>query len=526
VKSRRPDGADFAQLLESRLEDGSEQSLVVAYEAGRRALEQGESLLDLLSAFGAVLLARLETDSASRASDTVRAALDIIGEAAAPFQMTIEGYRSAMTELEEANRRLELTKERLEERVRERTGELEAAKAVAEAASNAKSEFLSRMSHELRTPLNAVLGFAQLLGLDDLSSEQREALTEILKGGRHLLELINEILDLARIEAGQLSLKLQPVSIADVVADCLGLLAPLAAQHEVSLRVDPATDPVVHVRADGQRLAQIIINLVSNAVKYNRPGGDVTIRWEVASSDEVRLAVKDTGVGIAAPLLARLFQPFDRLEANPSIEGTGLGLALSRRLVEAMGGRIGVESEPGQGSTFWVDLVADGVAPRADPESERASLSRTDLPGPREVLYIEDNRSNVELVKRLLDRLGSIALVTAENGHVGLDLAVQHRPSLILLDLHLPDMSGEEVLARLRSDPRTHTIPVIAVTADATPGWRTTLLAGGAAECLTKPIDVPVFLAAVSAVLADQPASSAPGSRGALSDGRPGRDGP
>lgn len=526
MRSRRCDGPDFVQLLGSRIEDGSEESLVVAYEAGRLALERGESLLDLLAAFGAALLARMATDPTRSASDIVRAALDIIGEAAAPFQMTIEGYRRALTDLEEANQRLELAMGRLEDRVRERTGELEAAKAVAEAASNAKSEFLSRMSHELRTPLNAVLGFAQLLGLDDLSSEQEEALTEILKGGRHLLDLINEVLDLARIEAGRLSLQLQPVRIADVVTDCLGLLAPLAAQHDVSLRIDPASDPVVHIRADGQRLAQIVINLISNGVKYNRPGGDVMIGWRVAPSGEVRVAVQDTGVGIAAPLLARLFQPFERLEANPSIEGTGLGLALSRRLVEAMGGRIGVESEPGRGSTFWVELAVDRAPPRADPENELTRLSQTGLPGSLKVLYVEDNPSNVQLVKRLLGRLSSVALMTADNGRAGLDLATQHQPSLILLDLHLPDMSGEEVLARLRCDHRTEAIPVIAVTADATPGRRATLLAAGATEYLTKPLDVPVFLAAVADVLANQPASAPPAIGGTLTDGRADTDAP
>jgi signal transduction histidine kinase/ActR/RegA family two-component response regulator len=491
---------DFPHLLARRLDESGEDTLVAAYGAGRLALESGASFLDLIGTFGDALIGRLAADPTAPAADVVRSAVEIFREAAAPFQMTIEGYRRAIADLEQA-------KEELEDRVRERTAELEAAKSVAEAASNAKSEFVSRMSHELRTPLNAVLGFAQLLSLDNLTVEQQEAVSDILRAGRHLLELINEVLDLARIEAGRLPLSMQPLRVADVVTECLALLTPFAAQHDVSLRMVAASDREVHVRADRQRLAQVVINLVSNAVKYNRPAGAVTIGWELHPPEKVRLVVQDTGVGIAGPLLARLFHPFERLEADPSIEGTGLGLALSRRLVDAMGGGIGVESEAGRGSTFWVDLVADSAPDSGIGESEAAHRSEPVLPAPVEVLYVEDNESNVRLVERFLGRLSGVALLAAGTGSAGLELATRHRPGLILLDMHLPDMSGEDVLACLRRDPRTQEIPVVGVSADATPERRRSVLAAGAAGYLTKPLDLPAFLATVADLLVDIPPS-------------------
>ena len=511
----------FVRLLAQRLEDTREDTLVAAYEEGRLALERGASFLDLIGAFGDAVLARLAADPAADANEVVRAAVDVFHETAAPFQMTVEGYRGAISELERANQRLEKAKTELEHRVGERTAELEAAKAVAEAASSAKSDFVSRMSHELRTPLNAVLGFAQLLSLDDLTADQREAVNDIVRAGRHLLELINEVLDLARIEAGRLALRIEPLRIGDVVTESMALLAPFAAQHDVSLRVAASSGGAVHVRADRQRVAQVVINLVSNAVKYNRPGGDVTVGWELRPDGNVRLVVQDTGVGISSPLLARLFQPFERLDASPNIEGTGLGLALCRRLVEAMGGSIGVDSEPGRGSSFWVDLMGDSGSESPVPEIETADLVDSALPVPVKVLYVEDNASNVRLVERLLHRLPGVALVTAGTGRAGVDLAARHRPGLILLDMHLPDIPGEEVLTLLRSDPRTQATPVIGVSADATPGRRNALLAAGASDYLTKPLDVPVFLATVAKLLAGVPAATPSDASGRREQGPP-----
>lgn len=497
----RPGGeSEFSRLLARRLDEPGEDTLVAAYGAGRLVLESGASFLDLIGFFGDALIGRLTTDPTTSAADVARSAVDIFREAAAPFQMTIEGYRSAIADLEQA-------KEELEDRVRERTAELEAAKSLAEAASNAKSEFVSRMSHELRTPLNAVLGFAQLLSLDDLTVDQQDAVSDILRAGRHLLELINEVLDLARIEAGRLALYMQPVRMADVVTECLALVAPLAAQHDVSLRIAPSSDDGVYVRADRQRLAQVVINLVSNAVKYNRPAGDVIIGWGPRPPEEVRLFVQDTGVGIAGPLLARLFHPFERLEADPNIEGTGLGLALCRRLVDAMGGRIGVESEADHGSTFWVDLVGDRPPDVGPGDDEGACRVEPVMPAAVEVLYVEDNESNVRLVEHVLGRISGVALLTAGTGKAALELASRHQPSLILLDMHLPDLSGEDVLACLRRDPRTQEIPVVGVSADATPERRRAALAAGAAEYLTKPLDLSAFLATVAALLGEVPPS-------------------
>ena len=478
---------NFPRVLSRRLEGMGEDALLEAYEEGRRALQGDASLVDLVGAFGDALLDRLAMCGPDEAATAVKSGLDIMREAVVPFQMTVEGYRSAIAEVED--------------RVRKRTAELETAKGEAEAASRAKSEFLSRMSHELRTPLNAVLGFAQLLGLDELTTDQRGAVSDILNAGQHLLVLVNEVLDLARVEAGHLSVSMEPVCIIDVVTESLALLAPLAGQHDISLGVDPRSASDLHVRADRHRLAQVVLNLVSNAVKYNRPGGDVTVGWRLVSETEVRLAVRDSGIGIAPPLMARLFQPFERLDANPTIEGTGLGLALCRCLVDAMGGRIGAESEPRQGSTFWVDLATGFPREQAIRQADPAPPAGR-IPTPIVVLYVEANAANVRLVGELLGCLPGVTLLTATDGSAAVELAVRHQPDLILLDLRLPDLSGEEVLARLRSTPRTRAIPVVVVSADATADQVSALVAAGATEHLTKPLDVPALLAVVAGLRA------------------------
>lgn len=413
--------------------------------------------------------------------------------------------------------RLRHEAERLEQRVQERTAELSAvnqqlqreiderkrAEAEADRANRAKSEFLSRMSHELRTPLNGILGFAQLLAMDALSPEQREAVEHILKGGRHLLTLVNEVLDIARIEAGKLSISLEPVLVREVLQAALDLVRPQAAERGIRLPDHVGCDR--YVTADRQRLQQVLLNLLSNGVKYNRDGGMVGVTCEEAPEGRLRIRVSDTGPGIAPALLARLFTPFDRLGAEQAgIEGTGLGLALSRRLVEAMQGSLSVASEPGVGSTFIVDLAL-AAAPPATAGAAEAVPADSAGPTRGTVLYVEDNVANLSLFERILKRRPGVALLSAMQGSQGLELARAHRPDLVVLDVHLPDVSGEEVLARLRADDRTRDIPVVILSADATPGQARRLSRYGIAAYLTKPVDVGEILALLDTTLGSAP---------------------
>jgi len=378
----------------------------------------------------------------------------------------------------------------------------------ADLASQAKSEFLSRMSHELRTPLNAVLGFAQLLEMDHLSPEQQESVGHILKGGRHLLNLINEVLDIARIEAGRLSLSLEPISVREVVQESLDLIRPIAANVNVQLNTAADSIPEAYVMADRSRLKQVLLNLLSNAAKYNHQGGAVTLTCEMLPQHRLRIRVSDTGPGIPPDKLDRLFIPFERLGAEQTaVEGTGLGLSLSKGLVEAMRGSLGVESTVGQGSTFWIDLaLVEGPV-------QRLARLGTSLPSPadlvasqkaRIILYIEDNLSNLKLIQRVLAQRPEVRLLPAMQGRLGLDLAREHRPDLILLDLHLPDLPGQEVLRALQETPETRQIPVVMISADATRTQIDRLLAAGARAYLTKPLDVKKFLALLDEILKER----------------------
>ncbi|HMA37696.1 MAG TPA: CHASE3 domain-containing protein [Chloroflexia bacterium] len=375
--------------------------------------------------------------------------------------------------------------------------------AVAEAANQAKSEFLSRMSHELRTPLSAILGFGQLLEQETPTPAQEESITYIMRAGRHLLQLINEVLDISRIETGHLSLSPEPVPLAAVLAESLDLIRPLAAPRQVQLQVEAWPPADYHVWADQQRLIQVLLNLLSNAIKYNREGGAVTVSASEILPDRVRIMVRDTGSGMPAEHLARLFTPFERLAApQTGVEGTGLGLALSQRLMEAQGSRIEVDSTPGVGSAFWIDLprVADPAGQPPRPAAPAAEAVPAD--GGATLLYIEDNLSNLRLIERLLQQRPTLRLLPAMQGTLGLDLAREHQPDLILLDLHLPDLSGEEVLARLQADARTASIPVVVLSADATPQRIQRLLAAGARAYLTKPIMIAEFWQVLDAALA------------------------
>jgi PAS domain S-box-containing protein len=382
---------------------------------------------------------------------------------------------------------------------------LRQARLAAECANRAKSEFLSRMSHDLRTPLNAILGFAQLLEFDTLTAEQLECVTRIRRGGHHLLALINEVLDIARIEAGHLSLSLEPVSPLEVVQQALELVQPLAASRNITLAVHPSSADAAVVLADRERLSQVLLNLLSNAVKYNRPGGQVTVGFDRVEGRRLRLGVSDTGGGIPPAKLALLFRPFERLGAEQSeVEGTGLGLVLSRALAEAMGGTLGVTSEVDRGSTFWIELVLSDASPsRIESLLDRVA----DLPADPEtkglILYIEDNGSNVRLMERVLQRRPGVRLLHAPRGTDGLRLARETRPSLIFLDLHLPDMSGEDVLRELYQDRDIRGIPVAVLSADAAPARSRRLQASGAIAYLTKPLEIRQVLRLVDEVLAN-----------------------
>lgn len=402
----------------------------------------------------------------------------------------------------------------LEVRVHERTlqlemtnGELAMAMEEARSANYAKSAFLSSMSHELRTPLNAILGFAQILSSDRLPStlaQKKEFAGHILKSGRHLLTLINEILDLAKVESGTVNLSLEPVALDAILQECRDMIAPLASQRGIGMAF-PDTCPL-NVLADRTRLKQILLNLLSNALKYNREHGTVSIACGLQPGGRVRISVRDTGIGLDSEQVALLFQPFNRLgQEGGTEEGSGIGLVVTKRLVELMDGHIGVASEAGVGSTFWIELrVAESMPAPASPALPRPDLAGAllDNSAPVTLLYVEDNPANLTLVEEIVRYCPQLRLLTARDGRLGVDMALTHLPQLILMDINLPHINGTDALKLLRADPRTAHIPVIALTANAMPGDVERSMAQGFYRYLTKPINLEEFTEAINSTLA------------------------
>ena len=373
----------------------------------------------------------------------------------------------------------------------------------AEATNQAKNDFLSRMSHELRTPLNAMLGFAQLLELDRQpapAAHQKAWIAQIVKAGWHLLEMINDTLDLSRIDAGMMRLALGPVALDPLVAHCVAMAEPAAVQRQVQLQVQLDAS-AGHVLGDETRIKQVISNLLSNAIKYNQPGGRVALSSHRLPGQRLQIRVFDTGLGLTPSQQAELFQPYNRLGREASqIEGTGIGLVISRRLAELMGGDLQVESQAGQGCTFVFTLPlaerAPDSLPLANPPSAAAPPGRA-----YKVHYIEDNETNIEVMRGVLGLRPQVAMTVSVLGLDGLQAVRRERPDLILLDMHLPDVDGLELLHQLQRDSSLADIPVVVVSADATTGRMAQVLAAGARHYLTKPVAMLPFLAVLDSLL-------------------------
>lgn len=438
-------------------------------------------------------------------------------------QVIADQLRSAGELLEQRNKEREGLLAGLEERVTARTRELSEsevryreAAGRAEAASQAKSRFLAGMSHELRTPLSIVIGFSDILldsKSDPLTEHQRDFLGHIRLAGRQLLGLINDVLDLAKIESGRLQVTIERVELRDAIDTCVAMLRPMAEEKGIGLEVRPWRVQAPAIRADRARLVQVLLNLGSNAIKYNRPGGVVIFDVGRSRSGRIRITTSDTGSGIAADRQHEMFELFNRLGAeNSGVEGTGIGLAICKRLVDLMRGHIGFTSDPGWGSSFWVEFPADRSAPPDTIERTPAVTSAIEAVAPadaseaaaapakvhtRTVLHIDDNPAALALLRQLYRSASNVRVVTASTGEQGVALAIEHRPDVVVTDIRLPDISGYEVLRRLRSMPETRDIPVLALSAEATKGDVARGRDSGFAHYMTKPFAIDELLAAI-----------------------------
>ena len=392
-------------------------------------------------------------------------------------------------------------RKRMEEALLEKNDELAQAKRVADKANLAKSEFLSSMSHEFRSPLNAILGFAQLLesGSPPPTPSQMARIAQILKAGWYLLELVNEILDLAVIESGKVSMVLEPLALSEVMLDCQGMVDPQLQNSDIHISY-PAADEPHFVSADRTHLKQVLLNLISNAVKYNRAGGTVAVTCSLRHANRLRISVRDTGLGLYEDQLAQLFQPFNRLgQEAGAVKGTGIGLVVSKRLVALMGGEIGVQSTVGVGSVFWVEL--DRFESPQAPQAPQSSATQASDVHMRTLLYVEDNRANMALIAELIALRPDMRLLCAVDGLRGIALARSQQPDVILMDINLPGISGLDALKILRSDPLTRHIPVLALSADAMERDIRNGLAAGFMAYVTKPIKLSAFMLALDQAL-------------------------
>lgn len=387
---------------------------------------------------------------------------------------------------------------RMDQMLQEKNAELENAKSVAEKANLAKSDFLSSMSHELRSPLNAILGFAQLMELDSPppTSSQKDSISQILQAGWYLLKLINEILDLAKIESGNVPLSLEPVLLEEVLLDCQAMMEVQAQQRGIELIFCDMEDSCF-VSADRTRLKQVFINLLSNAIKYNKKNGSVFIEYEILTTSRIRISIRDTGLGLSPEMLTQLFQPFNRLgKEEETEEGTGIGLVVTKRLVEMMGGTIGVKSKAGEGSLFWIELLlsespecileTDDIAINSAPKRLLGNIQY-------KLLYVEDNPANVKLIEQYMLKRTDICLLTAINGTLGIELAHSSKPDVILMDINLPDINGFTVLKMLKESSDTDSIPIIALSANAMQSDIDKGVKAGFFQYLTKPIKLDEF---------------------------------
>jgi PAS domain S-box-containing protein len=418
----------------------------------------------------------------------------VISYNATTFQDRDRKLQGVLTTMRDVTER-----KRFERIQQENNVELERAKAAAEKANLAKSDFLSSMSHELRSPLNAILGFAQLLNSDSPppTPSQTDSIDQILHAGWYLLELINEILDLAQVESGKLALSLEPTSLAEVMLECQAMIEPQGQKLGIKM-IFPQSEVPYFVYADRTRLKQVLINLLSNAIKYNQANGTVVVDCAASTPERVRVSVRDTGAGLPADMLLQLFQPFNRLgRETKAEEGTGIGLVMSKRLVELMGGTIGVESTVGQGSVFWFELNSAAVPQLAVDLAKPMAISQAnvqqDVP-PRTLLYVEDNPANLRLIEQLIARRPDLRLLSARDGNLGIELARANHPDVILMDINLPGISGIEALKILREDPTTAHIPVLALSANAMSRDIKKGLQAGFFRYLTKPIKVDEFM--------------------------------